>query len=55
MQPTAKPIKILIFFMNGEPKSSVIMMVINERKPRPMNSADPQLEVECQPNCHFIQ
>jgi hypothetical protein len=34
--------KILMFFINGEPKSSVIIMVIKERKPRPMNSADPQ-------------
>jgi hypothetical protein len=48
MQPTAKPMKILMFFINGEPKSSVIIMVIKERKPRPMNSADPQLEIGSQ-------
>ena len=48
MQPTANPMKILMFFINGEPKSSVIMIVEKERKPRPINSADPQLEVKCQ-------
>jgi hypothetical protein len=33
---------ILIFLRNGDPKSSVRMMLTNERKPNPMNSGDPQ-------------
>lgn len=41
--PTASPTMILAFFKNGEPNSSVIMMVTNERNPRPMNSGEPHL------------
>lgn len=33
---------MLMFLRNGEPKSSVRMMLMNERKPRPMNSGEPQ-------------
>jgi hypothetical protein len=37
--------KILMFFMNGEPKSSVRIIVTKDRKPRPINSAEPQLKI----------
>lgn len=46
IQPTASPTMILAFFRNGEPNNSVIMMVMNERKPRPMNSGEPHLRNE---------
>ena len=46
IHPTASPTMILAFFKNGEPNSSVIMMVTNERKPRPMNSGEPHLSDE---------
>jgi hypothetical protein len=46
IHPTASPTIILAFFKNGEPNSSVIMMVENERKPRPMNSGEPHLRDE---------
>lgn len=41
--PTTSPTMILAFFKKGEPNSSVMMMVTNERKPRPMNSGEPHL------------
>jgi len=43
IQPTASPTMILMFFKNGEPNNSVRMMLMKERKPRPMNSGEPQL------------
>ena len=43
IQPTARPTMMLAFFRKGEPKSSVRMMVTNERNPRPMNSGEPHL------------
>jgi hypothetical protein len=43
MHPTAKPIMILIFFRNGEPNISVMIIVIKERNPRPINSGEPHL------------
>ena len=46
IHPTASPTMILAFFKNGEPNSSVIMMVTNERKPRPINSGEPHLRDE---------
>lgn len=46
IHPTASPTMILAFFKNGEPSSSVIMIVTNERKPRPMNSGEPHLSDE---------
>lgn len=42
MQPTASPTIMLMFLRNGEPKSSVRMMLTNDRKPSPMNSGEPQ-------------
>jgi len=42
MQPTASPTMMLMFFKNGEPNISVNMMLTNDRKPIPINSADPQ-------------
>ena len=42
MHPTASPTMMEMFLRNGEPKSSVRMMDTNERKPRPMNSGEPQ-------------
>lgn len=46
IHPTASPTMILAFFKNGEPNNSVIMMVTNERKPRPMNCGEPHLSDE---------
>ena len=43
MQPTAKPIIIDTFFMNGEPNNSTSRMLTNDRKPRPMNWGEPHL------------
>ena len=43
IHPTARPTMILMFFKNGDPKSSVRMMLTKERKPRPMNSGEPHL------------
>lgn len=37
MHPTSNPTIMLIFFMNGEPKSSVKIMETKDRNPRPMN------------------
>lgn len=34
---------MLMFLRNGEPKSSVSTMLMNDRKPRPMNSGEPHL------------
>ena len=45
IQPKARPAMILIFFMNGDPKISVNMMETKDRKPRPMNSGDPHLDM----------
>ena len=42
MHPTARPTMMLMFLRNGEPKSSVRRILTNERKPRPMNSGEPQ-------------
>jgi hypothetical protein len=44
IQPTASPTMILIFFINGEPNISVRMIVAKDRKPRPINSGEPQLK-----------
>lgn len=46
IQPTTRPTMILAFFKNGEPNNSVMMIVTNERKPRPMNSGEPHLSNE---------
>jgi hypothetical protein len=35
---------MLIFFRNGDPNSSVNTIEMKDKKPRPMNSADPHLE-----------
>ena len=43
MQPTARPTTMLIFLRNGEPNSSVKIIDMNDRKPRPMNSGEPHL------------
>lgn len=43
IHPTARPTMILIFFRNGDPKSSVRIMLTKDRKPRPMNSGEPHL------------
>lgn len=43
IHPTTSPTMMLAFFKNGEPNSSVMMMVTKERKPSPMNSAEPHL------------
>lgn len=43
MQPTASPTMMLMFFKNGDPNSSVRMMLTKDRNPRPMNSGDPHL------------
>jgi len=51
MHPIASPTMVLAFFKNGEPNSSVIMMVTNERKPRPMNSGEPHLSDEVRNPC----
>jgi hypothetical protein len=32
-----------MFLRNGEPNSSVMIIEMKERKPRPMNSGEPQL------------
>jgi hypothetical protein len=45
MQPTTRPMMILMFFMNGEPNSSVKSMLMKLRKPSPMNCGDPQLDM----------
>jgi len=45
IQPTRRPMMIEIFFMKGDPNTSVRMIEMNERKPIPMNSADPHLEI----------
>ena len=42
IMPTTKPTMILAFFRNGLPNTSTMMMVMKDRKPRPMNSAEPQ-------------
>lgn len=44
MQPTARPTMILIFFRNGDPNSSVSMIDMKDRKPRPINSGEPHLK-----------
>lgn len=41
IHPTAKPTIIEIFLRNGEPKSSVRMMLTKDRKPSPINSGEP--------------
>ena len=46
IHPTISPTMILAFFKNGEPNNSVMMMVTNDRKPRPMNSGEPHLSDE---------
>lgn len=43
IHPTTNPTMILMFLRNGEPKSSVRMMLTKDRNPRPMNSGEPQL------------
>ena len=43
MQPTARPMMILIFFKNGDPKSSVSTIDMNDKNPRPINSGEPHL------------
>lgn len=43
MHPTASPTMMLAFFKNGEPNNSVMIMLTNERKPRPMNCGEPHL------------
>jgi hypothetical protein len=40
MHPTARPTMMLMFFKNGDPKSSVKMMLTNDRNPSPINSGD---------------
>lgn len=42
MQPTARPTMTEMFLRKGDPNSSVRMMLTNDRKPRPMNSGEPQ-------------
>lgn len=42
IQPIASPTMILMFLRNGEPKSSVRMMLTNDKKPSPINSGEPQ-------------
>ena len=46
IHPTASPTMMEMFLRKGDPKSSVRTIETNERKPRPMNSGEPQLEVE---------
>ena len=43
IHPTIKPTMILMFLRKGEPKSSVRMIVTNDRNPRPINSGEPHL------------
>ena len=43
IHPTTRPTMILIFLRKGEPKSSVRMIVANDRNPRPINSGEPHL------------
>jgi hypothetical protein len=43
IHPTASPTMILAFLRNGEPKSSVRIMLTKERNPRPMNCGEPHL------------
>lgn len=45
MHPTTSPTMMLAFFKKGEPKSSVMTMVENDKKPSPMNSGEPQLQI----------
>lgn len=44
IQPTARPTITDIFLRNGDPKSSVSIMLTNERNPSPINSGEPHLE-----------
>jgi len=44
--PTASPTMILAFLRNGDPKSSVRIMLTKERNPRPMNCGEPHLPYE---------
>ena len=57
MHPTTNPTIILMFFMKGEPKISVRMIVANERNPRPMNSGEPHLHLvertACKESRHY--
>lgn len=46
--PTASPTMILAFLRNGDPKSSVRIMLTKERNPRPMNCGEPHLY-----ECHY--
>lgn len=42
MQPTAKPTMTEMFLRKGDPNSSVMMMLMKDRNPSPMNSGEPQ-------------
>ncbi len=42
IHPTATPTITDAFFRNGDPNSSVRMMLTKDRNPRPMNSGEPQ-------------
>ena len=44
IQPTASPMIIDMFFRKGDPNSSVIMIDTKDKKPRPINSGEPQLD-----------
>jgi hypothetical protein len=43
MQPTARPMMMDMFFMNGDPNISVSIIVTKDKKPSPMNSGEPHL------------
>ena len=40
MHPTARPTMMLMFLRNGEPNSSVKIILTNDKNPRPMNSGE---------------
>ena len=42
IHPTARPTMMEIFLRKGDPNNSVMMMLTNDKNPRPMNSGEPQ-------------
>jgi hypothetical protein len=48
IQPTTSPTMILIFFRNGEPNNSMIMILEKDKNPNPINSGEPQLLYKAQ-------
>lgn len=50
MHPTANPTMMEMFLRKGDPKSSVRMIEMKDRKPMPMNCGEPHLSYRTRHN-----